>query len=329
MQGFSNFILQIFNSPSSPFSFSHYLPRSHAFSPNPEATVLLLPFFYSSRAAQQACGGGRQETENFSVWAPSCQPVPAPALGSAPPIRAPVPRQMPRKPAVQDGLSDSKRNCVMPIHREHKEECFWANPLPHPPHPTRPGDPRPLEAQPWGKKGHARGKGKGAAGVCSRTHTGGPLSSGAPTREEPGYPHSAARTPRSAETGARVSKPSRESPMSGPAGRLRWWGTWYHRPGLGALVNQKVRKHLSSATSKPTSPAALRSENNLETQPYGAGSSTQRLHASSRSRTTLDLSHWRTAVPTRTHHPVSFYGRVAPKTWSLTATWQGDLCLWP
>lgn len=329
MQGFSNFILQIFNSPSSPFSFSHYLPRSHAFSPNPEATVLLLPFFYSSRAAQQACGGGRQETENFSVWAPSCQPVPAPALGSAPPIRAPVPRQMPRKPAVQDGLSDSKRNCVMPIHREHKEECFWAKPPPTPsaPHPPRgPSSPRsPALGEERAREGKREGRSRGlfthAHGWSPElrcAHKGG-------TRLPPlGSKNTAARRNR-----CPFSKPSRESPMSGPAGRLRWWGTWYHRPGLGVLVNQKVRKHLSSATSKPTSPAALRSENNLETQPYGAGSSTQRLHASSRSRTTLDLSHWRTAVPTRTHHPVSFYGRVAPKTWSLTATWQGDLCLWP
>lgn len=48
-----------FYSQTSPFSFSHYLPGSHAFNPNPEATVLLLLFFLSCTAGMR-----RRKTEN-------------------------------------------------------------------------------------------------------------------------------------------------------------------------------------------------------------------------------------------------------------------------
>lgn len=51
-----------FYSQISLFSFSHYLPCSHAFNPNPEATDLLLLFFLSCTAGMR-----RRKTKLFNV----------------------------------------------------------------------------------------------------------------------------------------------------------------------------------------------------------------------------------------------------------------------
>lgn len=122
-----------FYSQTSPFPFSHYLPRSHAFNPNPEAMVLLLLFFYSFWAAQQACGGGRQKTENFSMWASSCQPVSAISLWSTPPPTNPH-RSTIYPPNAKNGKKTHNTRWSLPlktkilntrtIQGEHKEEYY-------------------------------------------------------------------------------------------------------------------------------------------------------------------------------------------------------------